>query len=82
MGQGGWVDPIPYHVVVHGIDVVAHVALLVVGLQYAGQLAVSSHVEACVGGEHDQPGAAVPPADPLLHNTDNNLFNHQPGPEG
>ena len=42
----------------------------VVGLQDAAQLAVPGHVEACVGGEHDQPGAAVSPADPALSDTD------------
>lgn len=69
--------------VVHGVNAVDNVAALIIGLQYPGQLAVSSHVEASVGGEYDQPGAAVPPADLVLNKTDaqNNLFDHQLGPE-
>lgn len=50
------------------VQVIFHVALSVIGLQNAGQFPVTSHVEPSVGGQHDQPGAAVPPAYFVLNN--------------
>ena len=55
------------HVVVaHGVHVVLQVTLSVVGQHDAPQLAVAGKMEASIGGEHQQPGDIVPPADLVL----------------
>lgn len=54
-----------YVVVAHGVHVVLQVTLPIVGQDDPAQFPVSSEVEACVCGEHQQTGH-VPPADLLL----------------
>lgn len=44
---------ITYHVIALSVQLVVHVTSLVVGLQYASQLAIPCHVEAIVGGQDD-----------------------------
>jgi len=51
--------------VAHGVHVVLQVTPSVVGQHDAAQLAVSSEVEAGVGGKHQQT-SHVPPADLVL----------------
>lgn len=50
------------------INVVFHVTLLIVGLQDSSQFSISSHVEAIISRQDDEPGAAVPPANGVLNN--------------
>lgn len=42
-------------------------ALFIVWFQDTSQFSVPSHVESSVGGQHNQSGAAVPPADHILN---------------
>lgn len=65
----------------HCVHVVLQVTLPVVGQDDAAQLAVTSEVEAGIGGEHQQTGH-VPPADLLLGTSDSLLVSvsHTPPP--
>lgn len=58
-----------HHHVAFIIKVVFHVALLVIRFQNPSQFSITGHVEASVSGQHDQPGAAVPPANGSLNNS-------------
>lgn len=51
------------------IKVVFHVTLLIIWFQYPSQFSITSHVEASISCQHDQPGAAVPPANGSLNNS-------------
>ena len=60
---------ITYHFIALAVQVIVHVTSLIIGLQYASQLAIPCHVEAIVGGQDDKPSAAIPPANPFLWKT-------------
>lgn len=58
-----------HHQIAVIIKVIFHVTLLIVRFQYPSQFSITSHVEASISRQHDQPGAAVPPANGSLNNS-------------
>ena len=57
-----------YHVNAFRIKIVLHVTLFIIGLQYASQFSIPCHVKSSISGQHNQPGAAVPPTNDVLKN--------------
>lgn len=44
---------ITYHFIALAVQVIVHVTSLIIGLQYASQLAIPCHVEAIIGAQDD-----------------------------
>lgn len=57
-----------YHLTALSINIIFHVALFIIGFQYASQFSISSHVESSISCQHNKPSAAVPPTYFVLMN--------------